>query len=96
MALLKPLGDCVLVDPEPPPSYHAYKQYQHIVVPEKFEHGPEDRSVFGKILSMGSACHFPLKVGDRIVFGKWAGARIRHEEREIILVREDEILAIDG
>lgn len=96
MAKLRPLNDLILVEPEPPPAYNQYKQFTHIVVPDKFEHGPEDRPVWGKILSIGKLCKANnLEVGDRIVFGKYAGARVQHDNKQIILVREEEILAID-
>lgn len=95
MLALRPLGDCVLVDPDPAPAYHEYKQYQHIVVPEKFSHGPEDRPVTGKITALGTAIKQSLTVGQRVIFGKWAGARIKPDgQKEIILVREEELLAV--
>lgn len=93
---LHPTSDCILIDPEPPPAYHVYKQYEHIVVPDAFSHGPEDRPVWGKVLACGSGCKQPIAIGSRVVFGKYAGARITYEKKPFILVREDEILAIDA
>ena len=95
LASLIPLGDCVLVDPEPPPPYQSYKKYAHLIVPEAYEHGPEDRAVWGVVIARGLACKGQYAVGNRIVFGKWAGARVYYEEHLCILVREDEILAVD-
>ena len=100
MADLRPQGDLVLIDPEPPPDYQSYKKYEHIVVPERYEHGPEDRAVWGTVVALGTGCQEHgckgmVKVGDRVVFGKYAGARIQYEGRLVILVREDELLAVD-
>ena len=99
MALLSPQADCVIIDPEPPPDYHTYRGYEQragLIVPDKYLHGPEDRSVWGKVLAKGSGCKLAaLQVGARVVFGKYAGARITYEEKPVIIVREGEILAVD-
>lgn len=97
LATLKPLNDCLWIDPEPSPEYHLYKQYAHVVIPEKYAHGPEDRPVWGKVLAKGKGCQQPeIQVGSRIVFGKWAPARILYQEKEYILIREVDVLAVDG
>ena len=99
MALLAPQADCVIVDPEPPPEYHVYRGYEKragLVVPDLYSHGPEDRPVWGKVVAKGRACQLDeVKIGSRIVFGKWAGARITYQEKPVIIVRESEILAVD-
>ena len=99
MALLAPQTDCVIIDPEPPPEYHVYKGIEArsgLVVPDKYLHGPEDRPVWGKVVAKGSGCRMPgLSVGARVVFGKYAGARITYHEQPVIIVREKEILAVD-
>jgi chaperonin GroES len=37
-----------------------------------------------------------VKVGDRILFGKYSGTEIKIDGEEVLIVREDEVLAIMG
>ena len=37
-----------------------------------------------------------MKVGDRILFGKYSGTEIKIDGEEVLIVREDEVLAIMG
>ena len=37
-----------------------------------------------------------VKVGDRILFGKYSGTEIKIDGEEVLVVREDEVLAIMG
>lgn len=94
--MLKPLNDCLWISPEPIPEYHQYRQFEHIVVPDKYAHGPEDRPVWGKVMAKGDKCVLPnIEVGSRVVFGKWAPARVKYQEKEYLLIREDDVLAVD-
>ena len=93
---LRPLNDFLLLEEESAPAYHDYRKFQHIVVPEAFQHGPEDRQVWGVVLAKGSACQNPLvKVSSRVLIGKWDGARLKYAEKPYLLVKEDNVLAID-
>ena len=101
LAALAPVNDCVLIDPEPPPEYHVYKGYFEragLVVPDQYSHGPEDRPVWGHVVAVGPQVTVGkvLQEGDRVVFGKYAGARIKHQEKDYLLVRDYDILAVDG
>ena len=46
--------------------------------------GPED----GKVLPMD------VKVGDKVLFGKYAGQTVKVDGDEVLVIREDEILAV--
>ena len=92
--MLRPLSDFVVVKEETPEEYAAYKGYTHIIVPEKFEHGPEDRAVVGQVVAVGPHCVGMVTVGNRIVLGKWAGARIPYQGTTSLLVKEGDILAV--
>ena len=65
-------------------------------VPEKFEHGPEDRPLWGKVLAVGPNYKRGVRLGDRVLVGKWAGARVTHHEVEYLIVKPEDILAVDG
>ena len=93
---LRPLNDFLLLEEEAAPAYHDYRKFQHIVVPDAFAHGPEDRQVWGVVLAKGSACtNHQIVIGGRILIGKWAGARLKYEDRPYLLVREEDVLAVD-
>ena len=92
---MKPLNDCVLIEEEPFESYDKHVGLKHIIVPEKFEHGPKDRTPWGKVLALGDSCRKIVKKGNRVCWGKWAGARFEQGKKVIVLVREDDLLAVD-
>lgn len=48
----------------------------------------------GRILQDGSVVALKVKPGDTVLFGKYAGNEIKMEGEELLLMREDEILAV--
>ena len=50
--------------------------------------GPGKTDDNGKMVSMG------VKVGDRVLFGKYAGTEIKIDDQEHVILREDEVLGI--
>ena len=48
----------------------------------------------GKVLENGQVIPLAVKEGDRVLFGKYAGADIKIEADEHLIMREDDILAI--
>ena len=93
--VLKPRNDFVLLEEAKPEPYHQYKEFQHIIVPSKFEHGPEDRPVMGKILAKGESCRNDrIPVGSIAMAGKWAGARFQRDGMTYVIVKEVDIFAI--
>ena len=93
---LKPLNDFLLLEEEAAPAYHEYRKFQHIVVPDAFQHGPEDRQVWGTVLAKGEQCKSNhIAIGTRVLIGKWSGARLKYEDKPYLLVKEEDVLAID-
>ena len=94
---LKPLNDCVLIDPEPFKSYEEQMGYTHIITPDKYKAGPIDPPIWGKVISKGRECtNSEITHGARILIGKWAGAKLKWEDMNLIIVKEKDVLAIDG
>ena len=92
---LVPTNDFVLLEEEPYKPYDQYKGYSHIIVPDRFAHGPEDRAVIGTGVAKGNQCrNEAVVVGSRIVIGKWDGARFPRNGKTLVLVKEDSILAV--
>ena len=50
--------------------------------------GPGKRTEDGKVLPVD------LKVGDKVLFGKYAGQTVKVDDEELLVIREDEILAV--
>ena len=48
----------------------------------------------GKILDDGSVRELAVKSGDKILFGKYAGTEIKVDGEELIILREDDVLAV--
>jgi chaperonin GroES len=69
-----------------------------IIIPETAKEKPQEGKVIsvgkGKLLDDGSTRPLDVKVGDKILFGKYGGTEINIEGEEYIILREDEVLAV--
>ena len=91
---LKPLHDRVLVkrlDSEE-------KTKGGIIIPDSAKEKPLEGKVVaageGKITDDGKCRKLAVKKGDKILFGKYAGTEIKVDGEDMIILREDDILAI--
>lgn len=70
-----------------------------IIIPDTAKEKPQEGEVvavgLGKI-EKGIRIPIDVKVGDRILFGKYTGSDINVDDREYLILREDEILAKFG
>lgn len=71
-----------------------------IVIPDSATEKPVKGEVLavgeGKPLDNGSVRAPKVKVGDKVLFGKYAGTEFKLDGQEILVVKEDDILAILG
>jgi len=69
-----------------------------IIIPDTAKEKPLEAEVIavgnGKIKDNGEIAPLTVKVGDKILLGKYAGTEVKIEDVEHIIVREDEVLAI--
>jgi chaperonin GroES len=69
-----------------------------IIVPDTAKEKPTEGEVIavgaGKIQKDGKRTPLDLKTGDRILFGKYAGTEIKFEDEELIIMREEDVLAV--
>ncbi len=69
-----------------------------IIIPDTAKEKPQQGEVIGvgngKLLETGERVPLDVKVGDRILFGKYAGADVKIDGEEYLILREDEILAV--
>ncbi|HXK10823.1 MAG TPA: co-chaperone GroES [Vicinamibacteria bacterium] len=71
-----------------------------IIIPDTAKEKPMEGEVLavgsGRVLENGKTLALDVKVGDRILFGKYSGTEIKIDDEEVLIVREDEVLAIMG
>jgi chaperonin GroES len=69
-----------------------------IVIPDSAKEKPQEAEVVavgkGKRNDEGNLIPLDVKVGDRILFGKYSGSDIKINGTEYLILREDEVLAI--
>ncbi|HEX7666370.1 MAG TPA: co-chaperone GroES [Polyangiaceae bacterium] len=69
-----------------------------IIIPDTAKEKPIEGEVLavgnGKILDDGTVRKIDLKVGDRVLFGKYAGTEVKIDGEERLIVREDDILGV--
>ncbi len=91
---LQPLGDRLVVEREEAEAVTA----GGIVLPDAAKNKPSRGTVVsvgdGRLLESGSRSEFQVKVGDRVLFSSYAGEQFKLDDRELLLMREDDILAV--
>lgn len=91
---LRPLRDRVIVKRLD----NERKTASGIVIPESAAEKPDQGEVLavgpGKQTEDGKVLPCELKVGDKVLFGKYAGQAVKVDGEELLVIREDEILAV--
>ncbi len=71
-----------------------------IVIPDNAAEKPDQGEIVavgnGKILEDGKVRPLDVKVGDRILFGKYSGTTVKVEGDELLVMREDDIMGVIG
>ena len=69
-----------------------------IIIPDTAKEKPQEAEVVavgpGKIQDSGERQAMDVKVGDRILVGKYSGSDIKIDDEDYVILREDEILAV--
>ena len=69
-----------------------------IIIPDTAKEKPQEGQVLaagnGKVLENGTKVALDVKVGDKILFGKYSGTDIRIDGEDVLILREDEVLAV--
>ena len=94
MAKIRPLHDRVLVKR----IEEEEARRGGIIIPDSAKEKPQEGKVIavggGKILDNGQKVALDVKVGDRILFGKYSGSEVKIEDEEYLILREDDILGV--
>ena len=69
-----------------------------IVIPDSATEKPSTGQVVavgnGKITEAGEVLAMDVKVGDKVMFGKYSGTEVKVEGEELLIMREDDIMAV--
>ena len=69
-----------------------------IVIPDTAAEKPMQGEVIavgnGKILENGEVRALDVKVGDKVLFGKYSGTEVKVEGEEVLVMREDDIMGV--
>lgn len=69
-----------------------------IIIPDTAKEKPQEGKVVavgkGKVNDDGKLMPLDVKVGDRILFGKYSGSEVKLEGEELLIMREDDILGV--
>ena len=93
---IRPLHDRIIV-------HRLEEGEQHIggiIIPDTAKEKPQQGTVIavgnGKARDSGKPIALDVKAGDRILFGKYAGQEVKLDGEEVLIMKEDDVLAIVG
>tara|TARA_X000001036_G_scaffold348598_1_gene328964 strand:- start:6 stop:284 length:279 start_codon:yes stop_codon:yes gene_type:complete len=86
---IKPLADRVLIEP----AAAETKTSSGIIIPDSAKEKPQK----GSVVAVGKGTKedpITVKVGDQVLYGKYAGTELQHEGSDYLIMKESDILAI--
>ena len=93
---LKPLGDRLVVRPTP----REEMTKSGIVLPDTAKEKPQEGEILavgpGAFDSEGKRTPMDVKVGQKVLYGKYAGTEFKLEDDELLIVSQKDILAVVG
>ena len=94
---LKPLGDRLVIEPN---DEAAQTSPGGIIIPDTAKEKPQKGTVVaagpGRTTDEGKLIELPVKVGDMVIYSKYAGTEYAENGTDYLIVRESDILAIAG
>jgi chaperonin GroES len=90
---LQPLGDRVVVQP----SEEAEVSKGGIILPDTAKEKPQRGVIIavgpGRLDEEGKRIPMEVKKGDKVIYSKYAGSEIKQDDKEVLILRESDILA---
>jgi chaperonin GroES len=94
MATLKPLGDRVVVKPLP----REEMTKSGIYLPDTAKERPQEGTIIavgpGRMTDDGKLVAMTLKVGDKVLYAKYAGTEYKQDDEELLICTEKDVLAL--
>lgn len=95
MASIKPLGDRVVVKPQPAEE----KTASGLFIPDTAKEKPQKGTIVavgpGRVEN-GNKIDMTVKEGDTVLYGKYSGTEIELDSNDLLIMRETDILGIVG
>ena len=96
----KPLHDRVLIEVLD----SSEKTAGGIIIPDTAQEKPQEKPQEGKVIAVGGGAKtedgklipMDVKVGDKVLFGKWSGTEIKIDGKEYSIMKESDIMGISG
>jgi len=92
---IKPLGDRLIVKP-----IERETMKGGIIIPDTAKEKPMEGEVLaagpGKLDDKGNRMPMDVKVGDKVLYGKYSGTEIKLDDETYLIIHQDEILGILG
>jgi chaperonin GroES len=93
---IRPLHDRILVER----LEEQEVKREGLIIPDTAKEKPQEGKVIavgtGKVTDDGKRLGLDVKVGDRILFGKYSGSEVKVDDKEYLIMREEDILAVLG
>ncbi len=86
---IKPLGDRVVVEPAPAEE----KTASGIIIPDTAKEKPQKGTVVA-VPEKDKDNNISVKVGDQVLYGKFAGTEITIDDRDYLIMSQSDILAV--
>ena len=94
---LRPLGDRLVIEPN---EEEAQTSPGGIIIPDTAKEKPQKGTIVaagpGRTTDEGNVIEMPVKVGDVVIYSKYAGTEYTENGTDYLIVRESDILAIAG
>lgn len=91
---VRPLADRVVVEP----LEETEEMRGGLYIPDTAKEKPQQGSVVavgpGRLTDEGERIEVELKVGDRVLYGKYSGTEVTLDGRDLLIVRESDVLAV--
>ena len=93
---IRPLHDRILVE-----RLEEQEQVRGgIIIPDTAKEKPQEGKVIavgaGKVTEDGKRLGLDVKAGDKILFGKYSGSEVKVDDKDYLIMREEDVLAILG
>jgi chaperonin GroES len=93
---VKPLADRVVVKP----LEEAEQMRGGLYIPDTAKEKPQQGEVVavgpGKLTDEGKRVEMELKVGDKVLYGKYSGTEVTLDDSQYLILRESDVLAVIG
>ncbi|CAM4012555.1 co-chaperone GroES [Alkalicoccus chagannorensis] len=92
--MLKPLGDRIVIEV----IEQEEKTSSGIVLPDSAKEKPQEGKVVavggGRVTESGERVAPEIKQDERVLFSKYAGTDVKYEGKELLILRESDVLAV--